>query len=376
MAGVSSFNDDPKSASAMKESEASYSHGNKARAEQIMNNPIYGYTGGAQTCWFNSALQMLLNTQKYREWIRTVISNPSSTDSPVTKKCFFLHTALKLIYDKEIYPFNKSKVNNRVIDINDFIKHANTIKSNKSLNPNAIPTVFQYISSGQQDPFVLINDITDCINYGTYQQQYINIYHNQSNNEIEWSKPESYSISSDDFIMGLIKSIELPSKITNEENIIRMTGAEPLVRVKSNEFTSLQQLLDIIPKPLNQMSRKTDQRLVDKSRFLSDLKLFSAESLYDRFNSVKNDKNITLLTYIDQVLTNLTTLYNKPRDNFSYGTDVMEWFKEIMKSPYIITTIHNIDTEGKITSTDVRFIGDEPNNIITVINDIINCRSI
>ena len=120
MAGVSSSHDvdELELSRAIKESEASHRHSTEARAEQTSKNPIYGYIGGAETCWFNSALQMLLNTQNYREWIQTHIPNPSSTDSPVTKKCFFLHTALKLIYDKEIYPFNKSKVNNRVIDKN------------------------------------------------------------------------------------------------------------------------------------------------------------------------------------------------------------------------------------------------------------------
>jgi len=374
MAGVSSMRDDadfPDLSRAIKESAALHSHDTEARTEQTSKNPIYGYIGGAETCWFNSALQMLLNTQKYREWIQTVITNPSTTDPTVTQKCFFLHTALRLIHDKEKYPFDISKPANRFIDITDFINYANRIRNNTTINFNDKPTVFGDVFSGQQDPFLLINDITDCINYGTYQQQYINIYHNQSNGEIEWSKPVSDLTSSDRFITNLISSVELPSRITNEENIIRMP-AQALIRKKSNEFTSLQQLLDIIPKPLKKMSRKTDQRLVEKSRFLSDLKLFSTVSLYERFNSLKYDSSInTLKKYIDEVLTNLTTLYNKPRLDFSYEKDVTDWFnKYIDTTPLIITTIHNTDVKGIITSTNVRFIQDDSVDIINIINTI------
>ena len=119
MAGVSSSHDvdELELSRAIKESEASHRHSTEATAEQTSKNPIYGYIGGAETCWFNSALQMLLNTQNYREWIQTHIPNPSSTDSPVITKCFFLHTALKRIHEKEKYPFDKSSSANRFIDI-------------------------------------------------------------------------------------------------------------------------------------------------------------------------------------------------------------------------------------------------------------------
>ncbi|NBO71569.1 TIGR02452 family protein, partial [bacterium] len=374
MAGVSSSHEneyDTDVERAIEESLASHIYSTKARAEQTSKNPIYGFIGGAETCWFNSALQMLLNTQKFREWIQTVISEPTKTDSAVIQKCFFLHNALKFIHDKEKYPFDISKSANRSIDITDFIEFANTIKADNTFHFNAIPTVFRYISDGQQDPFLFIGDITDCINYGTYQQQYINIYHNQSNNEIEWSKSDSGFTSSDSFITNLVDSVELPTRIT-KENIIRMIAAKALIRNRSHEFTSLQQLLDIIPKPLKKMSRQTDQRLVEKSRFLSDLKLFSTVSLYDRFNSVKSDSSInTLNKYIDQVLTNLTTLYNKPRINFSYGQNVTTWFTQFINvTPLILNTIHTTDVLGNITSTDIRFIQDETVDIIHVINTI------
>mgnify|MGYP003353417134 CR=1 FL=1 len=103
MAGVSSSHEDDYDLDyerAIKESAALHSHDTKATAEQTSKNPIYGFIGGAETCWFNSALQMLLNTQKFREWIQTVISEPTKTDSDsaVIQKCFFLHNALKLIH--------------------------------------------------------------------------------------------------------------------------------------------------------------------------------------------------------------------------------------------------------------------------------------
>ena len=253
MSGVSRMRDDkyyPDLLSGTEQSRYLYSHETGANAEQTSNNPIYGYIGGGETCWFNSALQMLLNTQNYREWIQTQIPNPNSADLPVKQKCFSLHTALNMIHQKEEYPFNTSEdANNRVIDIAEFIQYANIINGSKTIVFNARPSVFKHISAGQQDPFLLINDITDCINYGTYQQQYINIYHKKSDNTIEWMKPQSRS----SYVRGitdLFDSADLPTRITNEENIIRMTAADALFRIKSNEFTSLQQLLDIIPKPL------------------------------------------------------------------------------------------------------------------------------
>jgi len=129
MESLSSLDDDSDLLTAIELSMAQAADNDKKRVKEIMNNPIYGYIGGAETCWFNSALQMLLNTQKYREWIKTYIPNPKKTDSAVIQKCFILHNALETIFrEKEKYPFNQSEdANNRVINISDFIKFASNI---------------------------------------------------------------------------------------------------------------------------------------------------------------------------------------------------------------------------------------------------------
>ena len=320
----------------------------------LPNNPIYGYSGGANTCWFISSLQMLMNTQKYRQWLVTQSTRPALTDTVQRiQKCDILKQALKEhIHDTKKYPFNAlnspSDLMNRVIDITGFITHVTTTVN---IDERVKPIVFGYFNSQQQDPGGFIGEINECLDFGCYQVGYRGIYYNEQTNELEWLKTTNHlNINKDPNITALLESGDPPSIIN------KGTASFPIIippgPLQKTRVTTIQRLLDLIPKPLSKSNPVNGDIVDDKDKFVSKLKSYSTTSLYDRFIE-SYEKIDRLEKYIDEVSTNLTTLFNKPRTGFSYEVNLNRWFRE--NNNHIIDIIVKSDATGGNTSTEIKF---------------------
>ena len=138
----------------------------KGNQDLIVNNPIYGFTGGQNTCWFASAIQLLMNTQLYKNWIN---SKPSSDICEPLRNAIETHIQRKVIYP---IPTSGSSISDKVINMTDFINNINSLKKTLSnVNP-----LFNMFTGEQQDSIEVFRHLDNCIDFNCIEFNYKNVY--------------------------------------------------------------------------------------------------------------------------------------------------------------------------------------------------------
>jgi len=202
--------------------------------QRAINNPIYGFSDNspAASCWIRSTFQMLMNTQKFRDWIKT--------SSQSGEKCKYFHDLFKLfIIDNESYPFVINAP--RVIEIGDLLRGSSALRDKIRKENAKSPEIqlFDKLASHQQETCdELVSLLFPCINFN--------------------SKNVKYSIHlSDDLSDIIIDNVE--EEPDDRSFLISMQLQQSISKkFASNSALTIQNVLDNIPVPLNDLKTITD----------------------------------------------------------------------------------------------------------------------
>ena len=252
----------------LKQSKIETTHDDKVVTDLMSEttNKIYGFTGGpSNLCWFYSSLQLLLNTHAYRELIKKPVSTKKT-------KCGYLHHLFKQFIDKqENYPI---KIDDRAIDVAGFILAITTPPIAENLKFG----FYNHLTTGeQQDPSYTLDEVSECLNTNTFQVNYKTIYYDETTKTLTY--------------LPLLENLTLGAVLANNSSSVPKASfvfsSTPLIKHRSTEFTSLQQLIDIIP--VFQIIQKGNT--TNDQKFISSLKS-SSLSRYDEFKQIIEELSV------------------------------------------------------------------------------------
>jgi len=320
-----------------------HSHDTEDAVLHRMKNPIYGFTGGANNlCWFYSSLQLLLNTHAYRQWISKEVSTKRT-------KCEMLHHIFKeFIHKQEIYPLKEDV---RVIDVGGFIAGIKSVPENLQFLFYTILTTGE-----QQDPLQMLDEISECLNINSFQVNYKTIFYDERKKTLTYL-PLLHNPRPETVLANFSSSVPKASFVFNSTQLINNN---------STTFTSLQQLIDIIPVfPIKENSTST----LD-THFISSLKTSSLSRYLEIKQNIKDlsgkKKSFNIYDYFEVLDAAFTTLFNLTGKGFSYDSTVIDWFNDKVSKNILRTYV------DKDNTTRYEFV----NNIKNSIKDYINTNNI
>jgi hypothetical protein len=229
---------------------------------------------------------MLMNTQKFRDWIKT--------SSQSGEKCKYFHDLFKLIIiDKESYPFVINAP--RVIEIGDFLQSSSALRDKirkENANSPEIQLFNKLASREQETCDELVSLLFPCINFNSKNVKY-SIHLNDDLTDIIIDKVEE---EPDD--RSFLISMQLQQSISK--------------KFASNSSLTIQNVLDNIPVPLNDPKNFTDNfrlQFFNQAITLNKKIIDEYYELNTRLDATRSYQNSNFKRYIHSAVEQFISFY-------------------------------------------------------------------